>query len=231
MVGLTDLYPSLDFVELRATQSEKGYIEAIREVEQQLQNSKVESGFDDIVVACGSEMEGGPAIEMLNIIVGYPLWGPWLSIAYGHSGGEGGTLKGVWLLKEINQLHSPITFNQAAVKGKIVIAALKCVFLRVCLGYAMSTAEELQFMKEIAETTGVILDPVSSGKAAYGMVKDMAENSKKWEGKKILFIHTGGLLGLYDKNEQIAPLVGLGKWRKMDIHESLPRKEGVGKMS
>ena len=60
------------------------------------------------------------------------------------------------------------------------------------------------------------------------MMKDMAENPKKWEGKKILFIHTGGLLGLYDKTEQIAPLVG--NWRKMDIHESIPRKEGVGKM-
>lgn len=28
------------------------------------------------------------------------------------------------------------------------------------LGYAMNTAEELKFVKEIAETTGVILDPV-----------------------------------------------------------------------
>ena len=60
------------------------------------------------------------------------------------------------------------------------------------------------------------------------MMKDMAENPAMWEGRKILFIHTGGLLGLYDKVEQIAPLVG--KWRQMDIHESVPRKEGTGKM-
>lgn len=31
----------------------RGYIEAIQELEQQLQNSKSESQFDDIVVACG----------------------------------------------------------------------------------------------------------------------------------------------------------------------------------
>lgn len=67
-----------------------------------------------------------------------------------------------------------------------------------------------------------------SGKAAYGMMRDMAENPGKWEGRKVLFVHTGGLLGLYDKTEQIAPLVG--NWRRMDIHETIPRKEGTGKM-
>ena len=33
------------------------------------------------------------------------------------------------------------------------------------------------------------------------MMKGMNENPRKWEGRKILFIHTGGLLGLYDKAE------------------------------
>ena len=60
------------------------------------------------------------------------------------------------------------------------------------------------------------------------MMKDMAENPAKWEGRKILFIHTGGLLGLYDKIDQMAPL--MGNWRKMDIHESIPRMDGTGKM-
>ncbi|KAL0356394.1 UNVERIFIED_CONTAM: Bifunctional D-cysteine desulfhydrase/1-aminocyclopropane-1-carboxylate deaminase, mitochondrial [Sesamum radiatum] len=96
------------------------------------------------------------------------------------------------------------------------------------LGYAINTAEELAFVKQIAQSTGVVLDPVYSGKAAYGMMKDMAENPAKWEGRKVLFIHTGGLLGLYDKTEQMSSLVG--NWRRMDIHESVPRKEGTGKM-
>lgn len=68
----------------------------------------------------------------------------------------------------------------------------------------------------------------SSGKAAYGMMKDMAENPKDWEGRKVLFIHTGGLLGLFDKVEQMASLVG--NWRQMDILDSTPRKDGTGKM-
>ena len=60
------------------------------------------------------------------------------------------------------------------------------------------------------------------------MIKDMAENPSKWEGRNILFIHTGGLLGLYDKVEQMGSLVG--KWCKMDIDDSIPRKDGIGKM-
>ncbi|CAB4282213.1 unnamed protein product [Prunus armeniaca] len=56
------------------------------------------------------------------------------------------------------------------------------------LGYAINTSQELKFVTEIAATTGIVLDPVYSGKAAYGMLKDMAENTKKWEGRKILFI-------------------------------------------
>lgn len=60
------------------------------------------------------------------------------------------------------------------------------------------------------------------------MMRDMAENPRKWEGRKVLFVHTGGLLGLYDKADQIAPLVG--NWRRMDIDETIPRKEGTGKM-
>lgn len=59
-----------------------------------------------------------------------------------------------------------------------------------------------------------------SGKAAYRMLKDMAENPEKWEGRKILLIHTGGLLGLFDKVDQIAPLVK--NWNRMDVNESIP---------
>ncbi|THG15442.1 hypothetical protein TEA_020921 [Camellia sinensis var. sinensis] len=68
----------------------------------------------------------------------------------------------------------------------------------------------------------------ASGKAVYVMMKDMAENPIKWEGRKILFIHTGGLLGLFDKTDQMMPLVG--NWRKMDIHESIPQMDGAGKI-
>ena len=56
-----------------------------------------------------------------------------------------------------------------------------------------------------------------SGKASYRMLKDMSNNRSKWEGRKVLFVHTGGLLGLYDKVDQLSSLAG--GWRRMDLEE------------
>ncbi|KAK3120509.1 hypothetical protein QOZ80_9AG0689030 [Eleusine coracana subsp. coracana] len=96
------------------------------------------------------------------------------------------------------------------------------------LGYALNTAEELKFVKDIAAATGIILDPVYSGKTTYGMLKDMAANPAKWKGRKVLFVHTDGLLGFYDKVDQLSSLAG--SWRRMELEESVPRKDGTGKM-
>ena len=60
------------------------------------------------------------------------------------------------------------------------------------------------------------------------MLKDMSANPAKWRGRKVLFIHTGGLLGLYDKVDQMASMVG--KWCRMEIDESIQRRDGTGKM-
>ena len=66
-----------------------------------------------------------------------------------------------------------------------------------------STAEELEFLVNVARSTGVVLDPVYTGKGALGMVKDVQMST----GRRVLFIHTGGLLGLYAKSEQLAGLL------------------------
>ncbi|KAJ9546059.1 hypothetical protein OSB04_025766 [Centaurea solstitialis] len=187
-----------------------GYIEAIREIEQQVQKGTTGRSFDDIVVACGS----------------------------------GGTVAGLSIASWLSELKTKVTafgvcddpdyfydYVQGLLDGlEAGINSRDIVKMENAkgLGYAMSTADELKFVKEVAETTGVILDPVYSGKAAYGMMKDMAQNPAKWENRKILFIHTGGLLGLFDKAEELASSVK--GWRRMDIDESIPRIDGTGKM-
>ncbi|KAK4488991.1 hypothetical protein RD792_004782 [Penstemon davidsonii] len=180
-----------------------GYIEAIREIKEQ-------AAFDDIVVACGS----GGTIAGLSV-------GSWLS-------NLGAKVHAYCVCDDPEYFYE---YSQSLLDGlEAGVSSRDIVNIRNAkgLGYAMNTDEELKFVSDIAQATGVVLDPVYSGKAAYGMIKDMNENPEKWQGRKVLFIHTGGLLGLYDKTEQMAPLIG--KWRRMDIHESIPRKEGTGKM-
>ncbi|XP_038050472.1 bifunctional D-cysteine desulfhydrase/1-aminocyclopropane-1-carboxylate deaminase, mitochondrial-like [Patiria miniata] len=65
-------------------------------------------------------------------------------------------------------------------------------------GYALSTPEELEFIFEVAATTGIILDPVYTGKAAYYLVQLMKEKPETFQGKKILFVHTGGIFSVFE---------------------------------
>lgn len=67
-------------------------------------------------------------------------------------------------------------------------------------GYAKSRPEELQFISELAKLEGVILDPVYTGKAMYGLVEEI-KNGSFSHCKNILFIHTGGIFGLFPSAE------------------------------
>ena len=67
-------------------------------------------------------------------------------------------------------------------------------------GYAISRPEELEFIRKFAKLEGIILDPVYTGKAMYGLVNEIKKGNFK-EYKNILFIHTGGLFGLFSKKD------------------------------
>lgn len=56
--------------------------------------------------------------------------------------------------------------------------------------YGVMSAEQAEFLAEVAATTGLILDPVYSGKALFGLA------SLKEKPRRALFVHTGGLPGL-----------------------------------
>lgn len=73
-------------------------------------------------------------------------------------------------------------------------------------GYAISSEEELQFITDLARKEGVILDPVYTGKAMYGFYQEVKKGNLTGV-QNVLFIHTGGLYGLFPKQEQLAPLL------------------------
>lgn len=69
------------------------------------------------------------------------------------------------------------------------------------IGYAISTKEELDFITWFARKEGVVLDPVYTGKAMYGLYNEI-KKGRMQDSKNVLFIHTGGLYGLFPKQEQ-----------------------------
>lgn len=74
------------------------------------------------------------------------------------------------------------------------------------LGYALSRDEELKTIIELVRAEGLVFDPVYSGKAMHGLLREIAAGRALRE--PIVFIHTGGIFGLEAKAAQFSPLLG-----------------------
>lgn len=66
------------------------------------------------------------------------------------------------------------------------------------LGYGLSTNKELELIIELARKTGVLFDPVYTGKAFLGFIKSFLNNKAMFKGDRLLFIHTGGIFSHFD---------------------------------
>jgi len=96
-------------------------------------------------------------------------------------------------------------------------------------GYAFSTDKELDFILQFATETGISLDPVYSGKALYYFIKKVVEEEpEKYRNKSILFWHTGGSIGLYEKGDNLSesfsaasPVKRLDAYGKMEANDNV----------
>ena len=68
-------------------------------------------------------------------------------------------------------------------------------------GYAKTTAPLIAFVTRFVSNTGILIEPVYTGKMLYA-VYDLIEKDYFKKGDKILAIHTGGLLGLLGMKER-----------------------------
>ena len=91
--------------------------------------------------------------------------------------------------------------------------------------YSKARPEELKYIEEIGLKTGVCVDPTYTGKALYHMVEEMNTNVEYWQGKKVLFVHTGGLLSLFDWTKELKPGIEAKEGKILRLHVD---KEGCG---
>lgn len=70
-------------------------------------------------------------------------------------------------------------------------------------GYAESRPEELAVITGTARTEGIILDPVYTGKAFFGLVSELRKNPQVF-GDRVVFVHTGGVFGLFPKAGELS---------------------------
>jgi 1-aminocyclopropane-1-carboxylate deaminase/D-cysteine desulfhydrase-like pyridoxal-dependent ACC family enzyme len=195
-----------------------GYINGVAELMQQIEeirgdDSSSDFTLDHVVFATGS---GGTAT---GIAVG-------LSLAYGSLGvGHPAVLgKSPPQVHAIGVCDNPDYFyrtmssiaDEMGIKLPDDTATEKFIREIVTVqngkggGYAFSSDEELDFILRFAIETGIALDPVYTGKALYHFFKEVLEvDPEAYRDKSILFWHTGGSIGLYEKGDDLLDRLSL----------------------
>jgi D-cysteine desulfhydrase family pyridoxal phosphate-dependent enzyme len=167
-----------------------GYVEAMREIRQQLDLGLLGPirEFDGIVVACGS---GGTTA---GCVLGARHYG---------------VAKGVIAMAVCsNSQYFRDVIDQIVVEARAIDPRLSATVPLSVLddyrgpAYAVASEEQLTFIGKVAQCCGIILDPVYTGKALFGLsrLKDKPE--------RVLFIHTGGLPGALAQAEALAAFAG-----------------------
>jgi D-cysteine desulfhydrase len=67
--------------------------------------------------------------------------------------------------------------------------------------YGLASEEQLAFVIEVARRTGLLCDPVYTGKALFGLSRLQPKPAR------VLFLHTGGMPGLLAQADVLAPLL------------------------
>mmetsp|Transcript_34399 Transcript_34399/g.56968 ORF Transcript_34399/g.56968 Transcript_34399/m.56968 type:complete len:379 (+) Transcript_34399:91-1227(+) len=167
-----------------------GYIHGLAEIAAQAATSGLH--FERIYFACGS---GGTAAGLA------------LGVHYAGLGASGTELVGLGVDDTPEFFYEKLRGIMRACHADFTdLQPRELLRIEQCVGdgYAESTPAELEFIAEVARATGMCLDPVYTGKAALGMVLDL--EARPVDGR-VLFIHTGGLLGLYAKEDMLATLL------------------------
>ncbi|MCB1617027.1 MAG: D-cysteine desulfhydrase family protein [Pseudomonadales bacterium] len=68
-------------------------------------------------------------------------------------------------------------------------------------GYAKADKEVIETIKEMARSQGLILDPIYTGKAFNGLIREIGKGTFN-ASANILFLHTGGVFGLYSQRDK-----------------------------
>jgi D-cysteine desulfhydrase len=208
-----------------------GYIDAIHELQQQLSFVNTQdphmatSRIDHIVVACGS---GGTAT---GITLGANLCPSLRPLENQHISSSSTTKSSPPQVHAVAVCDTPDYFYEHMTKiaqemgfqppdGRTVdqwMSSAVTIHSGKGLGYAKSTPDELKFCTEFAQTTGILLDPVYTGKALYYFLTNVVmANVEDYRDSTILFWHTGGALGMFDKCDALDD--GLNSIHRLDVY-------------
>jgi len=138
-------------------------------------------------------------------------------VAAGSGGTAAGLLVGLALIKSNLKVYAVnVLYPKNVIRKKIIQLAEGCKldFKLSCKknegnleildgyseeGYKKITNDKLELIKKFAKSTGIILDPAYTGKAFKAYYENFL---LKNQGMKVIFLHTGGLYGVFGKRKE-----------------------------
>jgi D-cysteine desulfhydrase len=171
-------------------------------------------------LACGRELaeqvrHGAPAFDTVAI-----------------TAFSGGSQAGLLMAKQLMGLRAQIVSIPIAWEAHRVRAYVEDVIRRARVRYGLDVdvpeqiqildgyqgsgraevqAEELQTVVRIARREGIVLDPVYTGKAFQALL-DTLRRDRGAFGRRVCFIHTGGIFSIFPFRRALRPLVDRRDW-------------------
>ena len=88
-------------------------------------------------------------------------------------------------------------------------------------GYAISRDEELDTTLDVASESSICLDPTYTGKALHYWLEHVRRAGAEYAGKRVMYVHTGGLGSLYGNEalERRAVSRGRDRWCRLSLND------------
>jgi len=113
-----------------------------------------------------------------------------------YAGGDGGTYGVATLTASHVSCNGHVVRFRYPAKGGIPREDVVCFDDYVGPGYSLPTEGMVEAVKLLAQTEGILLDPVYTGKAMAGLL-DLIRKGYFRKGQNVLFVHTGGSPALH----------------------------------
>jgi len=169
----------------------RGYVDCVAEIAEQLPEPEKKT---TIVYAAGSAGTGAGLITGIGI---RDL--PWRAVGVNVCDDRS------YFVNAIGEIVEQLVSEHGA-KLSFTRESIEILDGFVGRGYALSRAEELAAMLALARLTGLVLDPVYTGKAWYGLTETLKRDPHAL-GERIVFLHSGGIYGIFPKTEELLPLL------------------------
>ncbi|MFL0799860.1 MAG: D-cysteine desulfhydrase family protein [Agarilytica sp.] len=166
-----------------------GYIEAARELQADFQTQ----GIVPRAVICASGSGGTQG----GLTLGFHMLGLECSVL-GMAVCDSAQYFDAKVREDVDQWQSAFMPDQPGLSSQLSIQTNDAY---IGPGYSIGYPKLFESIRWLAKTEGVILDPVYTGKAFYGLVEEIKKGSFA-NVSDVVFVHTGGIFGVFPYKDE-----------------------------